>query len=242
MTGRSTRPRVIAHRGASGHRPENTPSAYELAIAQGADMIEIDLHLTRDAAIVVTHDESLEGLGGRGEISDAMLSEVRGLDAGDGQRVPLLDEVLDRFGPRISFNLELKCRGDAAPYADLEARTLEAVGSRGLLGETLFSSFSDEVLATLRACSPEARIGVLVSGRAPARWRERAQAVEAEAVHFWTGLASPEAIQTAHGDGLAVNVYTVDEPDRMRTLLEHGVDGIFTNHPDRLRVLVPRGD
>jgi glycerophosphoryl diester phosphodiesterase len=66
--------------------------------------------------------------------------------------------------------------------------------------------------------------------------------VEAEAVHFWTGLASPEAIQTAHGDGLAVNVYTVDEPDRMRTLLEHGVDGIFTNHPDRLRVLVPRGD
>jgi len=237
---RSTAPRVIAHRGASGQRPENTLPAYELAVSQRADMIEIDLHLTRDGAIVITHDESLEGLGGRGEIADALLSAVRALDAGEGERVPLLEEVLDRFGARIPFNLELKC-GSEAPYTGLEAMTLDAVCQRGLLAETLFSSFSDAVLATLRAHSGEARIGVLVSARAPERWRERARAVGAEAVHLSAVLARPETIETAHADGLAVHVYTVDEPERMKTLLEWGVDGIFTNYPDRLRALVPAG-
>ena len=105
---RGTPPLIIAHRGASAARPENTLSAFEVAVAQGADMIEIDLHQTRDAALVVAHDPDLERLGGRGEIADATLAEIRRLDAGDGQQVPTLEEVLDGFGARIPFNLELK--------------------------------------------------------------------------------------------------------------------------------------
>jgi glycerophosphoryl diester phosphodiesterase len=227
---------VIAHRGASGQRPENTVPAYELAFEQGADMIEIDLHRTRDGEIVVTHDESLIGLGGRGEIADATSAEVRALDAGEGERVPLLEEVLDRFGARIPFNLELKS-ASGGPYPGLERAALDAVIGRGLLDRTLFSSFSDRVLATLRELAPEARIGVLVSPRSPQRWRERARAVRAEAVHFWAGLASDEAVGTAHADGLRVHVYTVDDPDQQRVLCERGVDGIFTNYPRRLRDL-----
>lgn len=234
MSGRS--PLVIAHRGASGQRPENTMPAYELAVEQGADMIEIDLHRTRDGAIVITHDESLAGLGGRGEIAQATRSEVRALDAGDGECVPLLDEVLDRFGARIPFNLEIKC-GREGPYVGLERAALDAVTSRGLLPATLFSSFSDRVLGTLRELAPNARIGVLVSPEAPQRWRERVRAVAAEAVHLWAGLASADAVETAHGDGLRVHVYTVDDPDQLRVLCERGVDGIFTNYPDRLRAL-----
>jgi glycerophosphoryl diester phosphodiesterase len=228
---------VIAHRGASGHLPENTLPAYELAVSQGSDMIEIDLHRTRDGAIVITHDETLTALGGRGEIADATCAEVRALDAGDGERVPLLDEVLDRLGKRIPFNLELKC-GSQGPYPDLERAALAAVSARDLLPDTLFSSFSDRVLETLRGLSPAARIGVLVSGEAPQRWRERARAVAAEAVNFSAGLASADAVETAHGDGLLVNVYTVDDPNQMRVLCERGVDGIFTNHPDRLCALL----
>jgi glycerophosphoryl diester phosphodiesterase len=230
-------PLVIAHRGASGHRPENTLPAYELAVAQRADMIEIDLHRTRDGAIVVTHDEELRGLGGRGEIADASLAEVRALDAGGGERVPTLDEVLDAFGTRIPFNLELK-QSTRGPYPELERETLARIEARGLLAVTLFSSFFDPVLAALRALAPAARIGVLVSGRAPERWLERARRVRAEAVHFPVGLATREAIASAHAEGLAVHVYTVDERNQMQRLLDFGVDGIFSNYPDRLRALI----
>ena len=231
---------VIAHRGASGHAPENTLPAYELALAQGADMIEIDLHRTRDGAIVITHDENLAGLGGRGEIEDASLAEVRALDAGGGERVPVLAEVLDRFGARIPLNLELK-HGPRATYPGLPRETLREVEARGLLEVTLFSSFSDVVLVELRRLSPRARIGCLVSPREPSRWLERARAVGACAVHLWSGLATPEAVDIAHAAGLAVNVYTVDRPDEMRALIARGVDGIFTNVPDRLRTLLCDG-
>jgi glycerophosphoryl diester phosphodiesterase len=236
-TARGARPLVIAHRGASAARPENTLSAFELAVVQGADMIEIDLHRARDGALVVAHDESLERLGGDGEIGGATLAEIRQLDAGEGQRVPTLDEVLDAFGARIPFNLELK-RGRAAAYPDLEAATLEAVERRGLLDQTLFSCFEDAVLERLRARAPAARIGVLVARRAPGRWLERARAVGAESVHFWAGLVNQGVVDAAHAADLGVLAYTVDAVGDMRRLLGLGLDGLFTNWPDRLRGLL----
>ncbi len=236
---RAGRPLVIAHRGASASRPENTLSAYALAVEQRSDMIEIDLHRTRDGEIVITHDQDLAGLGGDGEIADATFASVRALDAGDGQRVPTLDEVLDVFGSRIPFNLELK-RGTRIEYPDLEAASIDAVERRGLLDTTLFSSFYDSVLGRLRSRAPRARIGVLVSPRFPARWLERARALEAEAVHLHVLLANADRVAAAHAEGLAVHVYTVDDPDRMRRQLDLGVEGIFTNHPDRLRDLLER--
>ena len=230
-------PLVIAHRGAAGERPENTPTAYELAVKQRADMIEIDLHRTRDGAIVVTHDPELAGLGGRGEIADATLAEVRALDAGDGQRVPTLDEVLDAFGTRIAFNLELK-RGVDAPYDGLEAQALEVVEARSLASRTLWSSFYDPVLERLRSLSDEVRIGLLISRRFPHEFVARARAIGAEAVHPEAEVASPELIQAAHDAGLAVYVFTVDDREEMGRFLELGVDGIFTNYPERLRALL----
>jgi len=232
------RPLVIAHRGASGQLAENTLPAYELAIEQRADMIEIDLHRTRDGATVIAHDEELSGLGGKGEIAAATLAEVRALDAGGGERVPTLDEVLDRFGERIPFNLELK-RGSSASYEGLERAALDAVRKRGLLEQTLFSSFFDPVLERLRALAPEARLARLFSPRDPERPLERARAVGAEAINPWRGLLQPELIEAAHAEGLAVYVFTVDEEQEMRSLLDLGVDGIFTNFPDRLRALLP---
>jgi len=240
MSGR--RPLVIAHRGASGHLPENTLPAYELAVEQGADLIEIDLHRTRDAAIVVAHDEELAGLGGTGEIAEASLADVRCLDAGAGERVPTLDEVLDRFGRRIPFNLEIK-RGARADYPGIEAATLAALERRGLVQRTLFSSFFDPVLRRLRELSPDVRIGLLVSRRFPQRALERARALGAEALHPERPLVTRELVEAAHGEGLAVYVFTVDDPEDMARLLELGVDGIFTNFPDRMRALCgPPGD
>ncbi len=241
-------PLVIAHRGASGTLPENTLAAYERAVLERADMIEIDLHRTRDGGIPITHDEDLAGLGGRGEIADATLAEVCALDAG-GEPVPTLDAVLDRFGARIPFNLELK-RGTREEYAGLEADALWAVVRRGLSERTLFSSFQDTALARLRALSAAARVGLLLSPRRPERPLERARALAAEALHPWKGMATPELVGAAHAEGLAVYVFTVDDEAEMRRFLDLGVDGLFTNHPARLRALVdarvppsvPRGE
>jgi glycerophosphoryl diester phosphodiesterase len=240
---RPSTPLVIAHRGASGHLPENTLPAYELAVEQRADMIEIDLHRTRDGEIVVIHDEDLAGIGGRGVIADATSADVRALDAGDGARVPTLDEVLDGFGACVPFNLEIKCPARGA-YLGLEAAALAAVERRGLLPHMLFSCFDDAVLARLRALAPAARIGLLLSPRNAARPTERARAVGAEAIHPWIGLAEPDLIDAAHAEGLAVYVFTVDEEDDMRRLLGQGADGLFTNFPDRLRAVVesPQGN
>lgn len=237
---RPRRPLVIAHRGASGTLPENTLPAYQLAIDQRADMIEIDLHRTRDGELVVTHDEDLAGLGGQGEIAQASAAEVAALDAGGGEHVPTLEQVLDAFGERIPFNLEFK-RGRGGDYDGLEATTLAAVEKRGLLDRTLFSSFGDPILERLRARSPSARLALLLSPRRPERPIERARALNAEAINPSRYLVTPELISAAHAEGLKVFPYTIDAEEELQRLLDLGVDGIFTNFPARLRALVDAG-
>ncbi|HXV36326.1 MAG TPA: glycerophosphodiester phosphodiesterase, partial [Myxococcota bacterium] len=217
--GRGARPLVIAHRGASAYRPENTLAAFALAVEQRADMIETDLHLSRDGAIVVRHDADLAGIGLRREIRETDLARIRELDAGEGERVPTLDEILDRFGAAIPFNLELKV-GAGGAYAGLEAAVLRAVEARGLLASTLFSSFDDRVLETLRGHSSRARLAVLVSRESPDSALARARAVGAEAVNPWFGIASPARIEAAHAAGLAVFPYTIDAPADLRRFLE----------------------
>jgi len=241
MPQRAAAPRVIAHRGASAYRPENTLGAYALAVEQRADMIEIDLHLARDGSIVVSHDAELARFDAPGEIADRDLAAIRALEAKAGiapdDRMPTLDEVLDAFGRMVAFNLEIKWSG-RGEYPGLEAATLAALDARGLGDTMLFSCFRDGVLERLRALRPEARLATLVDWRHPDRMLERAAAVRAEALHPHFALVTPELVRDAHADGLAVHPYTVDDEEWMRRLLDAGVDGLFTNRPDRMRALV----
>ncbi|MCP5040795.1 MAG: hypothetical protein GY944_07175 [bacterium] len=239
---------VIAHRGAKAYRPENTLAAYELAVEQGADMLEIDLHLSRDARIPITHDASLEHMGREGEqVADHSIDQLRAIShtayeaassGGSWQGLPDLAEVLDRFADRIPFNLEIKTDANHQPYPGLQRMALDEVMRRGILEQTLFSSFSDPVLAELRSLSPDARVGVLVDPRAPEGIFERAARVGAEAVNPHFVIADAELVRQAHDRGMAVYVYTVDEPERMGELFAIGVDGIFSNVPDVLREVV----
>ena len=213
----------IAHRGASGDAPENTLEAFALAAEQGADMIETDLHITHDGAIVLRHDFTE----GRREISELSLEELRGRRPD----LPTLEEALDLDGPRLPFNLELKCRPES-PYVGLEDRVVAMVRERGRLGATLFSCFELPVLERIRECSPAARIGLLVLREGS--WARSARGVGAEAVHLHRKLATPERIDALHSEELKAHVYTVDDPAEMKRLLGWGVDGIFTNFPARL--------
>ena len=237
LPSREGTPLVIAHRGASGYRPENTLPAFELAIEQQADMIETDLHTTRDEVVAISHDAELDHLGAQGWIADATMDDLRALDAGEGERVPTLDEVMDRFASRIPFNLELKI-GDEKRYEGMEAVALEAARSRGVFEQTLYSSFYDGVLRRLREQAVDARIAVLVDYKHPEGMFERCAEHRAEAINPFFGLVDAELVERAHGEGLAVYPYTVDELDWMERLLDLGVDGLFTNYPDRMRTLL----
>lgn len=240
------RPLVIAHRGASAYRPENTLPAYALAIEQGADMIEIDLHMTSDSNIVVAHDRDLEHFGTSGSIAESTLAYMKGLDAGHKKgmpaEVPTLEEVLDDYGGQIPFNLEIKW-AEHGDYPGLEAATLEALDSRGLLATTLFSSFRESILRELRRLAPESRIALLIDPLDTEdnrnRMVERALDLGAEAVNPHYLQVNASVVEAAHAHGLAVYTYTVDEEDQMRRVVEAGVDGIFTNRPDRMRALWP---
>ena len=230
--------RVIAHRGASGHRPENTLPAYELAIEMRSDMIEIDLHKTKDGRIAITHDAELPGLG---EIASHTLEELQSLDMGEGEKIPALDEVLDGFASRIPFNLELKW-GTGGDYDGLEEQALEALRKRGLGDDILFSCFRRSVLARLRDLDPTARLALLISPRSSSypldTALEHAAALGCEGLNPHWSQVDERLVARAHGAGLAVSVYTVNEITAMRRMLELGVDGIFTNFPDRLRSLI----
>ncbi|MCA9505890.1 MAG: glycerophosphodiester phosphodiesterase [Spirochaetaceae bacterium] len=235
------RPLVIAHRGASGDRPENTFPAFALAVEQGADMIETDLHRTRDGVIVIHHDAELARLGRAGEIGDYTAAELSVLNAAPGEAVvepiPTLPELLDRFGERIEWNLEIKV-GTREAYAGIERAALREVASRSLLSRMLFSSFDDGVLERVRAESEAARVAVLVSPRAPRRILERAAAVRAEAIHPHVSLVDERLVREAHDAGLRVYPYTANSRRDMLRLLACRVDGLITNHPDRLLGLV----
>jgi len=218
---------VLAHRGASADAPENTLAAFELAVEQDADMIETDLHLSRDGRIPLYHDDEI----GRRPVGALSLAEIRAAlpDA------PELEDVLDRFGSRIPFNLELK-----GIYPGLVQRVLDAVRSRGLLEKTLFSSFEPAALRELRQLEPAARIGVLVQRRRAEEAEKLAIELRAEALHPPRQQVRRELVERLHAAGFAVNVFTVDDLAEQRRLVDWGIDGIFTNRPAQLRALLVR--
>jgi glycerophosphoryl diester phosphodiesterase len=221
---------VIAHRGASADAPENTLAAFELAIAQRADMIETDIHLTSDGELALWHDDDVDGI----PVGRQTLEELRTRRPD----MPTLEETLAVCGRRIPFNLELKQSG-RRDYVGLEARVLEVVARFSLVEAPLYSSFGPRVLERLRELDPAARLGVLVS---PSLARagdveERARALKAEAIHPSIRVASEQAVRGFRAAGFRVNVYTVDDPAIQRRLIGWGVEGIFTNRPAQMRAL-----
>ncbi len=221
----------IAHRGSSIAAPENTLEAFRLAVRERADMIETDLHLTRDGQVPLYHDSTLDGR----PLGEWSLAELRARLPG----APTLAEALDAVGAEIPFNLELKSwPDDRTTYAGLEQHVLAELARRGWLERTLFSSFYDEALVRLRAAEPRARIGLLLSQRSAVAMFERAARLRAEALHPARSVVTRELVEESHRSGLRVHVYTVDDPDDQRRLLDWGVDGVFTNVPAQLRAIL----
>jgi len=226
---------VIAHRGASGTSPENTLAAFRRAVEIGADMIELDVQLTRDGAVVVIHDYTLERTtSGVGAVHETVLADLRRLDAGSwfapafgGERVPTLAETLDAVP--LPINVELKPVGPG----ELEARALAVVEEAGALRRTIFSSFAMDALERVRARSAAAQLAVLWETERVEDAVAWARRVGARALHLRKDTTTPRALEAAASAQLAVRVWTVNDQAEMQRLAAAGVGGIFTDFPER---------
>ena len=256
-------PTVIGHRGASGELPENTIAAFGHAVADGAAILETDVHITRDGALVLIHDEGLERTtNGRGRVVDHTLAELRALDAGfqfsrvgdvafpfrgKGLGIPTLEETLLTF-PRLRFNIEIKEHIPA-----LIEGTVAMVRAHGLEERVLLAAAEDPIMADLRAhlrkSGVRAAVGAstgdvigfvrsALDGVAPP---PGPMALQVPPGFADRPLVTREFVEHAHRHGLVVHVWTVNEPAEMHRLLDLGVDGIMSDFPARVvRVVAER--
>jgi glycerophosphoryl diester phosphodiesterase len=226
------RPAVLAHRGASSARPENTLEAFRYAGELGADGVELDVRATRDGVLVVHHDARLPD--GR-VLIDLDRAHVP-------ESVPTLDAALD-VCTDLLVNVEIKndpgdpdhdpTGGRGAVIAD------HLVGRQAQGDRILVSSFDHGLLGLVRRRHPDLDTAALVAhSRHPARLVERVAEAGHAAINPIDHLVDAELVELAHGLGLAVHVWTVDDPIRMAELAGLGVDGIITNAPDLARAVV----
>ncbi|MEW5765296.1 MAG: glycerophosphodiester phosphodiesterase [Acidobacteriota bacterium] len=220
----------IGHRGAAGHAPENTLLSIRRALELGADWVEVDVH-PLGGELVVIHDDTLDRTtNGSGALSDWTLDEVRRLDAGSGERVPLLPEVLDLLRGRAGLVVELKGRGAGALAAPLLRGALRSGWERA---DLTASSFHADELRSLRSRAPEVPLAVLArSADGPAM--ELAREVNAQALHLPLRGTLGEDLERARSMGLPVLVFTVNLPEDIRTVYHMGAAGVFTDYPERV--------
>jgi len=235
-------PWIIAHRGASGHAPENTFAAFERAVQLGAGFIETDLHLTRDARFVAIHDATLDRTtNGTGAVRDHTLAELQQLDAGMwydrqfmDQRIPTLDEILEFASKQdVVFYLEIKYESAWGMHHAL----VGALGKPENAARTIVISFDPSTLASVRRLEPAIMIGLLVEDLAGDPVKS-ALDVGARQLCPRADLVTPELVERAHRADLHVVTWTINDADQMRAAMDAGVDGIMTDLPDRLRAVV----
>ncbi|GAB2535947.1 glycerophosphodiester phosphodiesterase [Gracilibacillus alcaliphilus] len=236
----------IAHRGASGHAPEHTMIAYQYASQMGADAIELDLQLSADGQLVVIHDKDLSRTtSGEGLVQEKRVEELKTLDAGSwfnllypdkmdqrfrGETIPLLEEVLTYLPSDTLYYLELK--GDSEDIID---RLIPLIQQYKLVeqGRVVIQSFHPHVLEDIHRKQPHLPLVQLINQK------QLSEADFAAIRHYAVGVSvayqslTPALIAHIKDEGLSVHAYTVNQAEEMAQLMEWGIDGIFTDYPDR---------
>jgi glycerophosphoryl diester phosphodiesterase len=256
-------PLSFAHRGGAALWPENTLEAFAGAAALGCTHLETDLRMTRDGAIVLMHDADVSRTtDGKGTVSDFSLEEIQRLDAaywfspdgqtyprrGQGLRVPTLAELTERL-PNVGINVEIKERGTA----DLPAALWATIQERGLEDRLIVAAERHGLLARFRRIS-RGRMATAASRReclqfwlasrlSLERWLSVPYcALQIPVVAAGLQFLTPRLIRAAHALGIAVHVWTIDDPVEMRALLDSGVNGLMSDRPDRLMAVVQGPD
>jgi glycerophosphoryl diester phosphodiesterase len=258
----AAKPRVIGHRGAAGVAPENTLAAFERGVADGADIVELDVHLSQDCEVVIIHDDTVERTtDGHGEIRRMNLAEIKKFDAGcrfvdehgahayrgKGVVIPTLDQLFARL-PAIKAIVEIK-QGDPPMVKEV----VNLVHRAGKENDVLLATEHDDIMREIRAelgddrapatgfCHGEvaAFIGWLTSGGG-AGYRPAGRALQVPPEAEGVKLVTAETLATAHALGLEIFVWTINEVAEMKRLLALGADGIITDYPARALALSGR--
>ncbi|MDM5139394.1 glycerophosphodiester phosphodiesterase [Aeromonas bestiarum] len=221
---------IIAHRGASGLAPENTLKAIRLALTLGAQAIEIDVQRA-DGELWVFHDRRLERCtNGGGVLTAQSRAYLAGLDAGEGEPIPTLWQVMEAIAGKAELHIELKGAQTADEVARLTRRAEAELGFTP--AHWVVSSFHHPELARFAALRPEIRLGALTA-TIPLTLAAFAAELGAWSLNCDLDFVDTALVMDAHRRGLKVLVYTVDQPADLAALAAMGVDGIFTNRPDR---------
>ena len=232
-------PVIIGHRGYRARYPENTMAGFEAAMDAGADMIELDVHLTRDNQLVVIHDEKVDRTtNGKGRVSDFTLKELKQLDAGkwfdaafSGEQIPILSDVLDLIRGKLCINIEIKAvpENKNVPY-ETGNRLLEVIKEKKAREFCIVSSFNMALLQHLRGQSASLSIGVLTYTKR-AGLLKICEEIRATAWHPHYKNFTRKELDQAKSMGLIILPYTVNAGKDMQQLLEMGVHGFFTDDP-----------
>jgi glycerophosphoryl diester phosphodiesterase len=240
---------IAAHRGGARLWPENSLMAFRRALALGVDLLELDVHLTRDGEVVVLHDPTLDRTTtGQGAVGDLTAAELERVTVrGTSEAPPRLQDVLALVRPtRAGLLVEIKVGIAGRAYPGIEGRVLELLGDAGLLDRTRVMAFEWETLERLRQRSPTVRLTALLSQAGATRLgglgvaAGRAAALGANDLGIERTLLTAEAVAAARAARLTVGVWTVNEASELRRVLALGVDCVTTDRPDLALEL--RGD
>ena len=220
----------IGHRGAMGHAPENTLLSFRKALELGTPCIEMDV-CNVGGHLVVFHDSRLERTtNGTGYLLDQKFEDLRTLDAGNGEKIPTLKEAFETIHLKAGVNIELKGPASAGPVVEFISGMREIGWNDDLL---LVSSFNHRELSLVRRLDPGIKLGAMIVGL-PVDDAAFAESLGAYSVHLSLEFIDGRFVKDAHDRGLRVFVFTVDLPEDIEKMRELGVDGVFTNYPERV--------
>jgi glycerophosphoryl diester phosphodiesterase len=222
----------IGHRGAMGYEPENTLLSFQKALDLGVDMVELDVYVCKTGELVVIHDDRLERTtNGRGCVWEKTLEELKNLDAGKGQKIPTLKEVFDLINKKVQINIELKGENTAEPVSEAIKYFILQNGWKEEM--FLVSSFNHQELKKFKELMPNIRIGILIT-EIPINYAKIAQDLNAWSINPSMEFINQTFIDDAHSRGLKVLIWTVNSSEDIKRMKSLGVDGVFSNFPDRI--------
>jgi glycerophosphoryl diester phosphodiesterase len=232
-------PVLVGHRGFSARFPENTLLSFQKAIECGINQIECDVHLTRDQQVVVIHDETLERTtNGRGQVSDFSVRELKKLDAGQGQSIPTLDELLTWAKQDSLIQVMIEIKSDPNSKGKIEEHVAELISRHHVLHQTRVISFDHALLSRLRLIDPAITIGTLFERVPQENYAQLIQvALDLKADSIWPAADQVDIrlVEMAHQSQLKVITWTVNDPVLLKKVAFAKVDGVVTDNPERIK-------